>query len=262
MRLRKMIKSLLPPVIFKICNGLNFKGNYSSWEQAKKSSIGYDSDIVIVKAKESMLKVKNGEYAFAQDSVLFDTIQYSFPVLAGLLRVALANNRELSVLDFGGSLGSSYYQCREFLGDLKKITWSIVEQPKFVACGKKFFENMELRFYYSIDECCKNEKPNVILLSGVIQYIEEPYGLLEDILRRNFDYLIFDRTSFLKNGPDRLAIQKAPAYIYNCSYPIWFFNYDKFIAKLLSRYALVTAFDGFDKAEEPLFFKGFILKLK
>jgi len=264
--IKKIIGDLLPPVVLRKCYdlslGFRFKGNYSSWEEARKFGIGYDSDIVLDRVKKSMLKVKNGEYAFARDSVLFDSIQHSFPVLAGLLRAALANNGELSVVDFGGSLGSSYYQCRNFLEGVNKLTWSVVEHPKFAVCGKQLFENNELKFYQNLDECCKNGKPNVILLSSVIQYIEKPYSLLEDIKKHNFEYIIFDRTSFLRKGSDRLAIQKVPKNISEGGFPIWFFNYDNFLKKLLPEYELVAAFDTVDKVAEPLFYKGFILKRK
>lgn len=264
--IKKILEDLLPSILVKRYFGLNkylnFSHKYSSWQQAKRLNNGYDSDLVLCKVKESMLKVVNGQYAFARDSVLFDSIQYSFPVLAGLLRVALANSGELNVLDFGGSLGSSYYQCKSFLEGVNKLKWNIVEHPKFAACGKQYFENTELKFYQSIDECCRNSKPHVVLLSSVIQYIEKPYFLLEEIMKHNFEYLIFDRTSFLKKGPDRLAIQKVPKCIYEGNFPIWFFNYDSFLLKLLPRYELVAAFDTVDKVAEPLFYKGFILKRK
>lgn len=265
-RVKKVIEEFFPPVISRKIKNLsfcsNFKGSYLNWEVAKKLSSGYDSDIILDKVKESMLKVKNGKAAFARDSVLFDSIQYSFPVLAGLLRASISRNGELNVLDFGGSLGTSYYQCRKFLEGINKLKWNIIEQPKFVSCGRKLFENEELKFYNSIEECFQNEKPQTIILSSVIQYIEKPFLLLEEIMKYNFEYVIFDRTAFLRHGPDRLAIQKVPKRIHGGSFPIWFFNYDNFLSKLASRYDLVAEFDTVDKAVEPLFYKGFILMRK
>lgn len=262
---KKVMEDLLPPIILRKYRDLSmhfsFKGNYSNWEEAKSFSLGYDSEIVLNKIKESMLKVKNGEYAFARDSVLFKENEYSFAILAILLKTALINNGELNVMDFGGSLGDFYYQHRSFLSDVKKLTWNIVEQAKFVNCGKKIFENNELKFFYSISECLNNQKPHVALLSSVVQYIEKPYLLLREIIKYGFDYLIIDRTPFLKGAPDRLAIQNVPTRIYNCNYPIWIFNYDKFITELLLKYKLITSFDCVDKAGCGIFFKGFIFKL-
>jgi len=85
------------------------------------------------------------------------------------LRVWLLNSGALNVLDFGGFLGSSYYKCRGFLTGVKTLRWNIIEQEKFVDCGKEMFENSELSFYYSIEECLESEKPQVALLSSVLQ---------------------------------------------------------------------------------------------
>ena len=90
---------------------------------------GYDGPAILAKTREAGLKVKRGEAAYERDSVLFDQVEHSFPLLAGLLRAALSQQGELVVLDFGGALGSTYLQCREFLTPLKRLVWCIVEQP-------------------------------------------------------------------------------------------------------------------------------------
>ena len=163
-----VVKEIVPPFFWKILKKLNkseeygFFGDYSSWEEALKDSVGYDSDIILEKVKNSLLQVKEGKAIYERDSVLFDKIEYSFPVLAALLKIALENDGKLSILDFGGSLGSSYYQCKDFLGDIKELHWSIVEQPNFVECGKQYFENDRLKFYEDIETCLKYQKPDVI----------------------------------------------------------------------------------------------------
>jgi hypothetical protein len=58
-----------------------------------------------------MLKVKNGDAPYARDAVVFDELVYPFPVLAGLLRARATNKNRLIVLDVGGSLRTTYYQC-------------------------------------------------------------------------------------------------------------------------------------------------------
>src|SRR5690606_1701818 len=106
---------------------------------------------------------------FERDSMLFDEVHHSFPVLAGLLRAAAENAGSLSVLDFGGSLGSSYYQCKDFLAVIRELQWSVVEQEHFVRAGREEFSTDRLNFFYSIAECVESAAPNVALLSGVLQ---------------------------------------------------------------------------------------------
>jgi putative methyltransferase (TIGR04325 family) len=248
---KKLIKDLAPPILWRACRWLKgsdvtFSGLYSSWAEASKNATGYHSEVILQKVKEASLQVKAGNAAYERDSVLFTKIEYSYPVLAGLLGAALANSGKLSVLDFGGSLGSSYYQSRSFLGDLKERRWSIVEQPNFVACGRELFADEELRFYYDIEECLAHEKPNVALLSGVIQYIEEPYKLLENLSSRNFPYMIIDRTPFSDSGHDLLTVQRVSPDIYNASYPSWIFNFGNFCQFLAKHYSMVGDFAALD----------------
>ena len=217
-------------------------GNYSSWQEAEKYSTGYSSDLILEKVKKSLLKVKNGEAVYERDSVLFNKKEYSWPLLAALLWIASRNNNKLNLIDFGGSLGSSYFQNKEFLSHLKELSWSIVEQPGFVQCGKKYFEDDVLKFYSSVEICLENEKSDAIIFSSVIQYLEKPYDLLNKVLSKNFKYIIIDRTLFSNNGKDILAVQKVPPAIYPASYPAWIFSERKFLELFNDKYELISDF--------------------
>lgn len=264
-QLKPVMKELIPPIILKAYNKIRNNsyglfGNYQSWEAAMKDSVGYDSDVILNKVRDSLLKVKEGESIYEKDSCLFDKIQYSWPVLAALLRIASIKGNKLSVLDFGGSLGTYYYQLKDFLSDLDELRWSIVEQEKFVRCGQDFFENNELKFYYDIETCLIHENPDVILLSGVIQYLPDPYVFLGNLVNYNFQYLIFDRTPFIEGGQERLTVQKVHPSIYEASMPAYFFNQDKFLSYLEKFYDLLVEFESQDRVNIPSQFKGFIFK--
>lgn len=265
---KKFIKHFLPPILVKAyqaskkSNQYGFFGNYQSWDAAKNETEGYDSDLILERVKESLLKVKNGEATYERDSVLFEQIQYSFPVLAALLKVAVENQGSLSVLDFGGSLGSSYFQCKDFLLGLNHLEWNIVEQAKFVDCGRHFFESKDLQFFDSIDLCIKVKNVDIILLSGVVQYLESPHLFLNHLLNYNFKYILFDRTSFISDKKDRLTIQRVPPEIYPASYPAWFFNIDNFLKIFIEKYDLIFDFNSSDQVNISSQFKGLFLKLK
>ena len=263
-KIKLVLKEFIPPIILKAYRRRDkrygFFGNYSSWEDAIKDSVGYDSDVILNKVRDSLLKVKAGEAVYERDSVLFDEIQYSFPVLAGLLRVASDNDNKLSVLDFGGSLGSHFYQNKQFLSTLDELQWSIVEQENFVRCGKQLFENDRLKFYSDIDTCLQHEQPDVILLSCVIQYLKSPYKFLENIVNRNFKHIILDKIAFRKGGGDCLTVQKVPPHIYHASYPAWFFDENKFLNYFRNKYELIAEFDSNITVNIQSQFKGFIFK--
>jgi len=176
------LKQFIPPVVIDALNDFRyrgkygFSGDYQNWKDALNNSSGYGSPDILASVEEATVKLRAGEAVYERDSVLFEEVMYSWPLLAGLLRVASHDDGYLGVLDFGGSLGTSYYQNKTFLSNLRKIRWCVVEQPSFVDVGLKSFQDDVLTFYHNISECNKNEKINVVLLSGVLQYLEHPHG--------------------------------------------------------------------------------------
>jgi putative methyltransferase (TIGR04325 family) len=271
--IKKFLKVLIPPIvvsIFRLSRKQRkateiWSGNYSSWNEAQFSCTGYDSSPILEKCKNSLLKVKKGEAVYERDSVLFDKIQYSLGLLVGLQRTALGNDGKLCVLDFGGSLGSTYYQNKEILSSLKELKWCIVEQTHFVDCGKKYFEDEQLKFYVNIEDCLAKHKPNVLLISGVLQYLENPYEWIEKFVALGITNIIIDRTSFVESEMDIITVQNVPDSIYEASYPAWFFNKAKFMSKLTKQYNLIFEFDS--KYTDPIklnnikaYWSGFVLE--
>lgn len=249
--MKSILKSIIPPVfIFSYRKLFSQKqksemwsGNYASWQEAKANCTGYDAANILEKCKNALLKVKNGEAAYERDSVLFDEIQYSWGLLEGLRKVAIENDNSICVLDFGGSLGSTYYQNKESLSGLNKLEWCIVEQAHFVDCGKQNFENEQLKFYHTIEECLEKYKPNVLLLSSVLQYLENPNQWIEKFNDLEIDYIIIDRTAFINAKNDILTIQNVPESIYKANYPAWFFNQEKLI-KRFANFTVVSEIEN------------------
>ena len=249
-RIVNILRNLAPSPAISIYRRLSgkggFYGDYSTWEDARKLCTGYDVDIILEKVMEAALKVRKGDAAYEQDSVQFDRIRYSWPLLAGLLWIASRNGNRLSLLDFGGSLGTTYLQNVRFLNHLDELRWGIVEQEKFVQVGKRYFENEHLTFYYNPDECIGERRPDTILFSGVLQYLEKPYEVLVETLRKGFRQVILDRTPFLERGEDRITVQIVPPEIYPASYPAWFFNLEKFRNFFSGDFDLIAEFDSLE----------------
>jgi putative methyltransferase (TIGR04325 family) len=242
---------------------IEFTGDYHSWEAAQSASTGYDDPEILARTRAAMVKVRDGEAAFERDSVVFHTMEYRFPLLSGLLRAAAARGGRLSVVDFGGALGSSYFQCRPFVSVLEDLRWSVVEQPAHVACGRREFSSEQLRFYGSLDECLQSESRHLLLLSALLQYLPTPYDTLRELLAREFDHVIIDRAPFLRRDRDRLTVQTVPESIYPARYSAWFFSESSFRATCSDAgYRIVADFPGSDTVaprDDPAYFKGFIL---
>lgn len=244
-----LIKRILPPFLFDLIyysplKKYGWSGNYSTWQEARKNSGGYEASIILEKVKEATLKVKEDKATYERDSVLFEKIEYEWALLAGLLWVAAQENGQLHVVDFGGSLGSTYWQNRKFLKDLHEVKWNIIEQPQFVECGRTFIENDELKFYNDFTSCLKDNPAQVVLLSGVLQYLEKPFELLTTVTALDVNYVIIDRLPFIRRGADRLTVQKVHPDIYPASYPAWFFGKKQFMDFITSSFEVIEAYDS------------------
>jgi putative methyltransferase (TIGR04325 family) len=241
-------------------------GNYPSWQQASAECGGYDDKAILARVGASVLKVKNGEAVYERDSVLFDEVQISQPLLKSFQ--SSVENDALHVVDFGGSLGSSYFQHKALLKEIPTLKWAVVEQEHFVDFGKQKIEGGHLKFFYSIDEALGYCRPQVLFVSSVIQYFEKPYELISMLLSHRFQYIIIDRTAFLKSPAERITRQVVPPGIYKASYPAWFLNEEKFVKAFAGDYDLIdsfpSAFDPEDTLEDgvAVYRKGFYFKLK
>jgi putative methyltransferase (TIGR04325 family) len=269
-RIRSALKNITPPMLWdalravKGRSGQNyFSGDYGRWEDAVRKSGGYAADSILAATREAMVRIRDGEAVFERDSVLLKQAEPPFPLISGLLRTATLRQGSLSVLDFGGALASTYYQCRPFLDGVPGLRWSVVEQAAHVACGRAEFSNERLRFYASVEECLAVEKPDVLLLSSVLQYLPAPYEFLAGLLRHGIPWVIVDRSAFLTSDRDRLTVQHVPDSIYSASYPAWFLSRSKFMACFQADYELLQSFPGEDKValeNGDCFFEGFIFE--
>ncbi len=266
-KIKAIIRTCIPPILLSVYNGLKknrirYRGEYASWEEARSKATGYDSILILEKVSEAMSKVKSGEAAFERDSVLFDKMEYPFPVLATLLRAASENDGALRILDFGGSLGSSYFQCRQFLSVVKDVQWYVVEQPGFVDRGKELFESDELKFRHTIEECLETMKPDVILLGSVLQYLPAPYAMLDKLTAAHAKYLVVDRTPMTESSKDRICVQRVAPEIYTASYPCTIFSESKLISYLSNDYALFAENTGNEKVDGDKFkFRSLVFKV-
>jgi putative methyltransferase (TIGR04325 family) len=240
-----------------------YLGDYPDFATAKACSTGYEEKMILERTRLALLKVLRGEAAYERDSVTFDTLELPGPLLECLHRVAAEHQGVLSVLDFGGSLGSTYFQCRSALQNLRQIEWSIVELPAHVACGQREFANETLKFYLTIEACLQERHPSVLLLSGVLQCLPDPWSFLRQAAAHGFDWIILDRTPFIPADRDRLTVEVVHPRIYPASYPAWFFSRPRLAANLPPGWRIEVEFDAIDRQlldGVELVFKGLALR--
>lgn len=269
MRLKDWALLVTPPVAVRLAKAISgrgaaghgLSGDYRSWRDAAAASSGYQSEVILEKTRLALLQVKAGVAAAERDSVLFDEIPHPWPVLAGLLRQAARSAGRLEVLDYGGSLGGTYFQCRGFLAGLAPLRWSVVEQPRHVEVGRTWFEDGTLCFFAGLEECLAASAPNVALLGGVLQYLERPHELFAQMQELDCGAIIVDRTPFSAGAEDRLCVQTVPPEIYAASYPSWIFSRARFAAGVHGGWSVLARWENPDRLPGPVEFRyeGMIL---
>ena len=201
-----------------------------AWRDAECGE-GYASPEILSRVLEASLSVRDGLSAHERDSVNFDRIEYSWPVLAGLLWSSTEHKGRLRVIDVGGSLGTSFRQNRRFLARVPEVAWAIVEQPHFVAAGRRHFHEPGLSFHETIEDAARIE-PTVALLSSSLQYLENPVTTLDSLSKTSASLMILDRTPVHRGEFDLLTIQNIPPSIYEGAYRAWIFSRARLLERL------------------------------
>jgi putative methyltransferase (TIGR04325 family) len=262
--IKKILKLTLPPVvIFAIRRLFKFKFIHykmvESWDFAKNNSVGYNDNLIIEKVKFATRAVVNGDYLYERDSILFDDIQYSWPLLAGIL-IAAENCGELNVIDYGGSLGSTYRQNKKFLDNLScQVQWKVVEQKLFSDAGKSEFTTRHLKFFDSLEDA-RLGGCNVFLLASTIGYIDNPDELIRVIKEISPNYIVVDRT--VVSDREKYLIQQVPGNIYKASYPLRVFDFKELIDSFSDYYDLIEKWDCEMQGNPFGKLVGFIMKLR
>jgi len=246
-------------------NKFFFKGPFDTWKDAVINSEGYDSYKIIDKLFISAMKVKNKKFAYERDTVLFSQPSYDWMILYNILK-RTNNDRNLNLIDFGGSLGSTYFQHKLFLKLFRFVKWNIVEQKKITDIGKKFFKSKHLKFHNNLETAMKKNKSKFIILNNVLQYIENPTQIIDILSKYKGVTIIIDKIIFTKKNKDIIIVQKTPKRIYDASYPLRIFSKSNFLKKLRKHFKIIEnkkninsfdlSFSGVDYKSEYLIIKS------
>ncbi|MGF6924000.1 putative methyltransferase (TIGR04325 family) [Paraburkholderia sp. 40] len=250
------LSHLLSPAHWRSHFTAEFIGRYPSWSAALAAADGYDDQRILETVHASALKVKRGEATFERDSVCFQKEEFRWPLLSVLLHAAIMNRDSLQVADFGGSLGSFYFQHRKFLHQIQSLQWSVIEQSDYVRVGRQDFEDETLKFFPTLADTATRSAIDVTLFSGSLQYLDDPFDQIMQAAALA-DCIMIDRTPFIDESQDRIAVQRARASIYKASYPHRFFakeKFDRFMTNL--GYASFCEWNGFDRADNTCRYLG------
>lgn len=228
-------------------------GDYADWAQARKKTSHADGAAQLARVRHAAREVVAGRAAWDRDGVVFMEPAVHAPLLAALRRAAAAHGRRLDLVDFGGGLGCTWRQHQAALSELQDVRWRVVERPALAAVGAAEFAAAGLSFHASLEEAMQRGKPDVVLLSSVLAYLEKPEALLASLKGQAIDDIIVDRTPFVAAARDRIVVQRTPPELGGGSHPCRLFSRSSFVAGWMPNYELVdewpVTFDRIDGIE-------------
>lgn len=204
------------------------------------SGTGYYAATITEAIVRASRAVREKQAKYERDGVLFDAIQHSWPLLASILGAPKHQKGVLGVLDWEGSLGSTYRQNQELLEAAGLETqWVIIEQDHIVEIGKSEFETSNLSFAPSTMEL-KDLRFDVVLFARSLCYLESPDEAIIEALALNPARIVIDRTPEANSPVDLIGVQRAGKRIYKASFPVHTFSSGTLAKLICNEYSLIS----------------------
>jgi putative methyltransferase (TIGR04325 family) len=206
-----------------------FVGNYRTWADARAAADDSAGSATLERVIAAARSVRITPGAWDRDGVVFRQPAFHAPLVDAMQRIAGEEKRMLCVIEFGGGLGSTWWQHRAAF-DRADIDWRVVEVPALVEVGRREFSAPPLSFHATLEDAFLDRRPNVVLFSSVLQYVEAPHSLLQAVAGRAVRHVILDRVGFTNRGRDRIALQHTPPSLGGGASACWLFDYQTLVA--------------------------------
>jgi putative methyltransferase (TIGR04325 family) len=263
--LMNRMRKFVPPVVIELllrlgAGGNRFKYGEKSFEEALAKSTGYNSKLIEAAFVKSSAQVRDGEAAYERDGVVFDSIQYSWPLLASIVGAPM-RDATLRVLDWGGALGSTYRQNISLLrASGLEVEWTVLEQAHLAHVGKNDFTNNELSFVSDFYEL-SGRGFDLVLFASSICYLRDPQAAISLATSLSPSRIIFDRTPETRTGTSVIGIQYVGKGIYSASFPIHAFEPGALDAMIGSKYSRICDWESDLQPDPKTVSKGYVFQL-
>jgi putative methyltransferase (TIGR04325 family) len=231
MNITKVINGMLPPAMKTLIRGTlsRFIGfvEVGSWAEAQKAVAGYESDTAV----ESIIESIQQAHASSNETKALTSrdlqIISSFAIAIAAVGVS---NTKIKVVDVGGAGGDYFFM---FANAMPAVTfdWVVVETPALAKAITKtnLGKGRDIRWVSSLDEA--GSDCDVALLSSVMQYVDDPYGLLNEVSNR-CKVMVINRIPLTSSETDQATVQHVRTHGRRGAYPAWFFGTEVFIGEI------------------------------
>lgn len=152
---------------------------------------------------------------------------------------------ELDVIDFGGGLGSNYFQNLKLIRALAdaQTSWNVVERAPLARIGAEQFQTSQLSFHDDLG-AVRLDHP-VLLFTGSLQYVADAFGLLETAVKLT-DIIALDRVLVWAEAEHGVFVQRLDTRRFGpVTLPTWCFAQSTLIDWFAARgFRLVERFEA------------------
>jgi len=220
--MRELIKLFLPPILVRFVRLLKISKSKHSliyspdgWDTELSSSNkkGWDSVNAVEIERKRMDRYCNalkntGPLGFMHEhdnpTEIRDGYHHRNITSAYVLTLASIKKEKISILDYGGSLGHNYNFAKAVLPNHIDIEFHCKEVASLVNVGKEL--NPYIKWYS--DDSCLNRKYDLIIVNGVLQYLNEWKHLLIKIINCVDGYLFLSHLPLVNYKRGYVALQR------------------------------------------------------
>ena len=199
-----------------------------SWKKAERKSVGYESINVLTPLMQGAMQARID--IATSNSVSTRYQQVATAMFFCISESRLQEGKPWRVLDFGGGSGDYFFQFQKFAPNIE-LDWTVVETPALTeAMQCEFRDDTEkIRWVDSLE--MTKDKYDLVLCSSVLQYLEKPFEVLEDLVEKS-EFLIINRIPLTDSSDHFVALQRILTRKRRGSYPAHFFSEEKFLQQM------------------------------
>jgi putative methyltransferase (TIGR04325 family) len=139
-----------------------------------------------------------------------------------------------TLVDYGGSIGTTYYSYKRFLDPPAGLTWHVVEVPHIAESGRRIAEREGSPLVFS-SEPGKAPPADILLAAGAIQYMKESLPGFIDSFVSPPKRVIVNKVP-LTDGPGYWTLQNfgtavSPYQVYNKAQFFSYFEQNGYVVK-------------------------------
>jgi putative methyltransferase (TIGR04325 family) len=201
-----------------------WEGIYSQYQDVPSNGAGFDSEEWISNTRQSTANAL--EWLSCQPN----GIPYDIPSYHSLFSLTVAllkqQRERLRVLDFGGGMGMAFANLLRSLGETPNppIDYLVIDNERSCEGGASLFnEKRSVQFSSTLPPDLGDV--DLILLSGVLQFVEDYKSLLEKLAAFKPSYWLF---TFVPAG-DIPTFASGQKNVPGSTIPVWFFNLDELL---------------------------------